>query len=128
MFSSSVFTMNICYFIVRTKTACRVQKNGGEGKRSWLVQMESPSRRQPDVEFLEGLENVWFHSLHGGGLIKRYSKVADLSLVFEIRLSNVSSATSERCDLKTLNLSMCQFPICKIETQITLTSVGFTKH
>ena len=40
------------------------------------------------------------------------------------RLSNLSSATWQQCDLKILNLSMCQFPICKMETQIVPTFLG----
>lgn len=54
-------------------------------KRSWAAHMEFASRRQPDLNFLGGLENVWFHRLYGGGLTRRYSKVTDLSVVFEAR-------------------------------------------
>lgn len=63
-----------------------------------------------------------FRSLCGDALRRTYSKLADLSVAFEGRQTLKSSpATPEQCDLKILNLSMCQCPICKSETQIAPT-------
>lgn len=92
--------------------------------------MESPSRMQTGLNFLVGAGQYLDSTASVEMALQRDTPKWQVFLwsFKSDRLLNPSSATSEQHDLKTLNLSMCQFPICKIETQIVPTSMGFTKH
>lgn len=59
MCSSSFFNMSMCYCTVRGKKSMVCLKEWWRRRRSWPVQIESPSRVQSDLNLIRGSENVW---------------------------------------------------------------------